>query len=358
MSNTQTLSNTETDSLNNSYFIKACRGEPVKKIPIWLMRQAGRYLPEYQKVRKGVTFLELCRSPELATEATVSAQERLNVDAAIIFSDILVPLVPMGLDLDFHEQKGPVISNPIRLPNDLERLSFDKITDKCPFLFEAIKQTRKRLQNHIPLIGFAGAPFTLASYMIEGKSSKNFIATKILMHDYPEAWHTLMTHLSDVLITYLNKQIEAGCQAVQLFDSWVGQCCRNTFLEKVAPYTKKIISGLTKNVPVIYFGTHTSHLIDDMITCGETVIGIDTQTDIAKVMSKYKGNIAFQGNFDPILLFASKKTIIETTTNLLNNVGHIPGYIFNLGHGILPETPVDHVLTLIDTINDWSASHL
>lgn len=338
--------------------MKACRREAVKKIPIWLMRQAGRYLPEYQKVRKGVSFLELCRNPDLACEATVSAQERLGVDAAIIFSDILVPLVPMGMDLDFHEQKGPVISNPIRTSDDLKRLTFTGITQACPFLFESINKVRSTLKPDIPLIGFAGAPFTLASYMIEGKSSKNFIPTKVLMHDEPEAWHQLMDGLATILIDYLNAQIKAGCQAVQLFDSWVGQCDQVTFASKIAPYTKKIIAGITKGIPVIYFGTHTSHLLPGMIDCGSSVIGIDTQTDFKQIVDQYKGQIAFQGNFDPILLFASKTTIEKEVTRLLNEVGHTPGFIFNLGHGILPETPVDHVLYMIETVNNWSAQNL
>ena len=264
-----------TDALYDSPFMRACRREAVPYTPIWLMRQAGRYMREYREVRARMSFLELCKTPSLAAEVTVTAAERLGVDAAIIFADILLIIEPMGLQLEFSKGEGPVIHNPVRSAADVEQLREVEDVAALAFVFEAIRQTRAALRSNLPLIGFAGAPFTLASYIVEGGASKNYVHTKSMMYNDSGAWHAMMSLISRALIKYLNAQIEAGAQAVQLFDSWVGALSPDDYREYVLPHTRNVIRGVTPGTPVLHFGTGTSALLELMREAGGDVIGLD-----------------------------------------------------------------------------------
>ncbi|MDX6696591.1 MAG: hypothetical protein QOF02_4194 [Blastocatellia bacterium] len=342
-----------TDALANSPFMRACRREPVDYTPVWLMRQAGRYMPEYREVRARTTFLELCKTPELATEVTVFAAERLNVDAAIIFADILLIIEPMGLDLEFAKGEGPLIHNPVRAVADVERLREVEDVSSLGFVFEAIRQTRRALRPNVPLIGFAGAPFTLASYIIEGGSSKNYVHAKQLMYADSGAWHAMMSLISRALVRYLNAQIAAGAQAVQLFDSWVGCLSRDDYREYVLPHTRSVIQHITPGVPVIHFGTGTAALLDLMTEAGGDCIGLDWRVDLGDAWQSL-GDVAVMGNLDPVQLFSSPDFIRARAAHILSRAAGRPGHIFNLGHGILPETPVDNVLALVDAVHELS----
>jgi len=333
--------------------MRACRREPTAYTPVWLMRQAGRYMPEYREVRARTTFLELCKTPELATEVTVFAAERLNVDAAIIFADILLIIEPMGLDLEFAKGEGPVIHNPVRGSADVERLREVLEVESLGYVFEAIRQTRRALRPNVPLIGFAGAPFTLASYIVEGGSSKNYVHTKSLMHGDSGAWHAMMALISRALVRYLNAQIAAGAQAVQLFDSWVGCLSRDDYREYVLPHTRSVIQNITPGVPVIHFGTGTAALLDLMKEAGGDCIGLDWRVDLGDAWQSL-GDVAVMGNLDPVQLFSSPDFIRARAAHILSRAGGRPGHIFNLGHGILPETPVDHVIALVDAVHELS----
>jgi uroporphyrinogen decarboxylase len=337
----------------NSAILRACRLEPNETIPIWLMRQAGRYMSEYQEVRRKVSFLELCKTPDLAAEVTVTAAERLGVDAAIIFADILLIIEPMGLALDFDEGAGPIINPPIRSLDAIKKLKRIDVADSLGFVMQAIQKVKKAMPQ-IPLIGFSGAPFTICSYMIEGKGSKNFIKTKTLMHNEPKAWHQLMERLTDNLIDYLNAQIHAGCELVQIFDSWVGCLGPDEYREYVFPHTQRLIKGIKQGTSVIHFGTGTATLLELQKEAGGNVIGLDWRMDIGPTWERL-GNTAIQGNMDPVILFSNLDVIRTEAKKILDAVGHKPGFIFNLGHGILPETPVDHVMALVDYVHEWRA---
>jgi uroporphyrinogen decarboxylase len=345
----------ETDSgaLVNSPFMRACRREPVPYTPIWLMRQAGRYMPEYREVRARVGFLELCKTPELAAEVTVTAAERLKVDAAIIFADILLILEPMGIDLEFAKGEGPVIHNPVRSVRDVERLREVETIESLDYVLEAIRLTRRALPPDLPLIGFSGAPFTLASYMIEGGGSRNYVQTKTLMYDDSGAWHAMMSLISRALVRYLNAQIAAGAQAVQLFDSWVGCLSPQDYREYVLPHTRSIIENITPNVPVLHFGTGTATLLELMREAGGDVIGLDWRVDLRDAWERL-GDVAVMGNLDPVALFANQDFIRAQAKRILESAGNRPGHIFNLGHGILPETPVENVIALVDAVHEMS----
>ena len=273
------------DKLRNSVFMRACRREEVPYTPIWLMRQAGRYMHEYREVRARVDFLELCKTPSLAAEVTVTAAERLGVDAAIIFADILLIIEPMGMQLEFNKGEGPVIHNPIRSAFDVDRMRELENVEPLDFVFEAIKQTRAALPDDLPLIGFAGAPFTLASYIVEGGASKNYVHTKQLMYDDSGSWHAMMSLISRGLVKYLNAQIEAGAQAVQLFDSWVGALGPDDYREFVLPHTRAVINGIASGTPVIHFGTGTSALLELMREAGGEVIGLDWRVRLGRRMA-------------------------------------------------------------------------
>lgn len=344
----------DSHTLHNAPLLRACRREPTSYTPVWLMRQAGRYMPEYRQLRAKVAFLELCKTPDLAAEVTVTAVERLGVDAAIIFADILLLLEPMGMQLEFTPGDGPVLHNPIRTLEDVERLREVDPAESLPFVLQAITLTRAQLKPHIPLIGFAGAPFTLASYMVEGGASRDYVRTKTLMYTQPAAWHVLMACLSRNLVRYLNAQIAAGAQVVQLFDSWVGTLSPTDYRTFVFPHSQAVMANLTPGVPVIHFGTSTGALLELMREAGGDVIGVDFRVELDHAWQRL-GEVGIQGNLDPAVLYADRAYIRQRVQHILHQAGGRPGHIFNLGHGILPTTPVDNVLALIDAVHAYSA---
>ena len=309
---------------------------------------------EYREVRARTTFLELCKTPSLAAEVTVTAAERLGVDAAIIFADILLILEPIGIELEFAEGEGPVIHNPVRKGSDVDRLRELEDPNALHFVYEAISQTRSALKPTIPLIGFCGGPFTLASYLIEGGGSKNYVHTKRLMYDDPGAWHAMMSLISRALPKYLNAQIEAGAQAVQLFDSWVGCLSVDDYREFVLPHTREVISNVTSGVPVIHFGTGTAALLESMREAGGDVIGLDWRVRLDHGWQRVGHDVAVMGNLDPVALFANQVSLRNQTKRILDQAGGRPGHIFNLGHGILPETPVENVIALVEMVHEMS----
>jgi uroporphyrinogen decarboxylase len=337
-------------------FLRACRRQPVERTPIWLMRQAGRFQPEYRAIREKVGFLELCRTSHLAAEVTVMAVEQLNVDAAIIFADILLPLVPLGVGLKFERGDGPVIERPITCAADVANLNDFDVATELGYVLESIKLVVQALQHKVPLIGFAGAPFTLASYMIEGGSSRNFEKTKTFMYTQNAAWHSLMEVLADLTAKYLNAQISAGAEVVQLFDSWVGCLGPDDFKRYVAPHMKATISGITAGVPVINFGTGTATLLESMKNCGGDVIGLDWRVELDKAWGALGDGVAVQGNLDPVVLLSDFEQIKLQTERILGQAKGKPGHIFNLGHGILQPTPVNNVKYLVELVKELSSS--
>ncbi len=350
-----TTATSERTALDDSPFMRACRREPVPYTPVWLMRQAGRYMSEYREVRARTSFLELCKTPELASEVTVYAAERLNVDAAIIFADILLIVEPLGLNLEFAKGEGPVIHNPVRTPQDVERLREVEDVSALDYVYEAIRVTRRALPANMPLIGFAGAPFTLASYIIEGGSSKNYVHTKRLMYGDAGAWHAMMALIARALARYLNAQIAAGAQAVQLFDSWVGALSVEDYREYVLPHTREVIRNVTPGTPTLHFGTGTSALLEAMREAGGDVIGLDWRVDLAEAWRRIGHDCAVMGNLDPVALFADVSFVRAQARRILDRAAGRPGHIFNLGHGILPETPVETVVALVEAVHELSA---
>lgn len=312
-------------------------------------------MQEYRDVRARVGFLELCKTPALAAEVTVTAAERLGVDAAIIFADILLPLEPMGLQLEFTKGDGPVIHNPVRSAADVDRLQELEDIDALEFVFEAIRQTRRALRSDLPLIGFAGAPFTLASYMVEGGGSKNYVQTKSLMYNDSGAWHAMMSLISRALVKYLNAQADAGAQALQLFDSWVGCLRPDDYRQYVLPHTRSVIAGINSETPVIHFGTGTGELLELISEAGGNVIGIDWRVPLNKGWKRIGHDKAVMGNLDPVTLFANREQLRSRTKTILDQASGRPGHIFNLGHGILPETPVENVIALVEMVHEMSS---
>jgi len=306
---------------------------------------------EYREVREKTTFLELCKNPALAAEVTVTAVERLGVDAAIIFADILLILEPLGIELEFAKGEGPVIHNPVRTAQAVNQLRELEDANALEFVYEAIKQTRSALKPDIPLIGFCGAPFTLASYMTEGGGSKNYVHTKRLMYDDAGAWHEMMSLISRALVKYLNAQIAAGAQAVQLFDSWVGCLSPDDYREFVLPHTQTVIRGITAGVPVIHFGTGTAALLELMREAGGDVIGLDWRVRLDEGWRRIGHDVAVMGNLDPVALFAKQDVWRAQAKKILDQAGGRSGHIFNLGHGILPETPVENVIALVEMVH-------
>ncbi|HUY38595.1 MAG TPA: uroporphyrinogen decarboxylase [Candidatus Binataceae bacterium] len=333
--------------------LRACRREPADYTPVWLMRQAGRYMPEYRRVRDQHDFLELCMRPQLAAEITVTTVERLGVDAAIIFADILLPLIPMDVGLHYEKGDGPIIDRPIRTAADLDRVP-PLDASALGFVAESIKLVDRAIGAETPIIGFAGAPFTLASYVIEGGTSRQYQATKTLMYNDPDTWHRLMDLLARVTIDYLNMQVAAGASIVQLFDSWVGSLGPDDYRRFVLPHTASIIEGVKPGVPVIHFGTITGNLLELMREAGGDVIGLDWRVDLAEAWKRLGYDVAVQGNLDPIALFAPVPEIRTRARAILDRAAGRPGHIFNLGHGILPDTPVDHVIALVDAVHELS----
>ncbi|HJP18467.1 MAG TPA: uroporphyrinogen decarboxylase [Nitrospinota bacterium] len=340
----------------NNQFLKACRKEKTDYTPVWLMRQAGRYMEEYRKIRSKVDFLTMCKTPDLAAEVTLQPINRIGVDAAIIFADILLPLEPMGIKLEFAKNEGPVINNPIRTNEDVNALQLINTDEELPFLPETIRIVKQELNGKVPLIGFSGAPFTLASYIIEGGSSKNYIHAKKMMYNEPETWNRLMGKISDVIINYLLAQIKAGAETVQLFDSWVGCLSTEDYRQYVLPHSKKIIENIKKeiNIPVIHFGTNTTTLLQSMKEAGGDVIGLDWRINLDEGWKKIGFDKAVQGNLDPLVLLSNPAEIEKRVKDILKRADGRPGHIFNLGHGILPQTPVDNVIALVEMVHNFS----
>ena len=339
--------------LNDSMFMKACRCEPTDYTPIWLMRQAGRYMKEYREIREKVPFLDLCQNPQLAAEVMITAVERLGVDAAIIFSDILLILQPMGMDLEYIKGEGPVLHNPIRTFDQIRNLREVEPEESLSFVFDVVRSTRAMLRPNIPLIGFAGAPFTVASYMIEGGSSRNYANTKTLMYGEPSAWHDLMSLISLATAKYLNGQVSAGVQALQLFDSWVGCLSPSDYREFVLPYTKSVINAIVDGIPLIHFGTGTAMLLELMKEAGGQVIGLDFRVELNQAWDRL-GQVSVQGNLDPCVLYADYPEIEKRAKQVLDQTEGRNGHIFNLGHGILPTMSVDKVVALVDYVHNQS----
>jgi len=336
-------------------FLRACRRQPTKYTPIWLMRQAGRYMKEYRALRKKYSFLEMCKNPELAAQVTLQPIEKFKLDAAIIFSDILIPLEPMGVEFEFAKGEGPVFHHPLKEMKDVEKLRVIDPEEKIPYLMKAIQIVRKELEGKIPLIGFSGAPFTLASYIIEGGHSKNYILTKSLMYQDRSTWDALMEKISEVLIRYINAQIRSGVQALQVFDSWVGCLTPSDYEEYVLPYSKKVIEGVGTSVPIIHFATSSATLLKLMKRAGGDVVGVDWRINIREAWERIGYDVAIQGNLDPVILFGPMDLIEREVKRILDCVEGRPGHIFNLGHGILPNTPPDHVAALVDAVHEFSS---
>ena len=350
------LTNTQ-ENIQNSRFIRACKRKDVDATPIWLMRQAGRYMQEYRSLREKYSILEIIKTPELAREVTMQPINAFDLDAAIIFADILPPLEGMGLQLEFIKGKGPVIHNPVRSFGDVEKLLTPEPQEALSFTREAIKLTRQSLDPlGIPLIGFSGAPFTLASYAIEGGSSKNRIHLKSLMYSDHKAWDILMTKLAKVAGQYLLAQAQAGAHVLQLFDSWVGALSPNDYRKYVAPYSKQTLDiAKQANVPIIHFGTNTNGMLTDIRDTGGDVIGVDWRIDIDHARTILGNDVTIQGNLDPVALFAPWDELQKRAKDILDRMNGQNGYIFNLGHGILPNTPVDNVKRLVDFVHDYTS---
>lgn len=338
----------------NSRFMKACRREPTDVTPIWLMRQAGRYMPEYRAIRERVGFLELCKNPSLCSEIMCTAVKRLGVDAAIIFSDLLPILEPMGIELEFGKGEGPIIRNPVREAEHVDRVLELESLDSLEFVIETVRQTRADLPDDIPLIGFAGAPFTLASYAIEGGGSRNYLHTKTLMYRDPGAWKELLERLARAVTIYLNAQIAAGVQCVQLFDSWVGCLGPDDYRQFVLPYVRQVIQGITPGVPVIHFATGNPALVPLMAEAGGDVIGIDWRIRLDDAWQQIGADRAIQGNLDPAVLLAEPAEIRRRAKEILDQAAGRPGHIFNLGHGVLQQTPVENAVALVEAVHELS----
>lgn len=336
----------------NALFMRGCWREKTERPPVWLMRQAGRYQASYRALRAHVSMLELCKSPDLVAQVTVNAVTETGVDAAILFSDLLLPVEPMGLALSFQKGEGPAIVPPVRSPADVARLRPVDVQDSLGYVLEAVRRTRWALPKDIPLIGFAGAPFTLAAYMIEGGGSKDFSFVKSFMRAEPKAWHTLLGKISRVVSDLLIEQIRAGVQAVQVFDSWVGVLSPTDYKTFVQPHTRSVFQRLPKDVPALHFGTQSGALLELMKEAGGTVMGLDWRVPLLETWKRL-GPVAVMGNLDPTVLLSSKEVVRREVSRILTEVGHRPGFIFNLGHGILPTTPFENVLTLVETVKDF-----
>ncbi len=319
------------------------------------MRQAGRYLPEYRSLRDRFSFLDLCRNSDAAAKVTVNTVRRLNVDAAIVFADILLPLLPMGLGLTYEKGDGPRVARTVRSAADVDALHHVSVHESLSFVAQTVRLVHRELHGEVPVIGFAGAPFTVASYVIEGGGSRNYVATKSLMYRDSATWHRFMDIIARTTAEYLNMQIDAGAHVVQLFDSWAGALSPQDYRRFALPHSRAVIDALRPGTPVIHFGTMTGSLLPDMRAAGGDVIGLDWRVDLDEAWSRLGYGVGVQGNLDPALLFADRQTIDDAVRDILRGAGGRPGHIFNLGHGILPETPVDNVLHLVEAVHEFSA---
>lgn len=338
----------------NDRFLRACRREPTDMTPIWFMRQAGRYMAEYRALRAKHTLLELCKTPELATQVTLQPLVH-GVDAAILFADILLPLEPMGAPFEFAKGEGPVIHEPISTRAQVDKLRIIEPAEGLGYVLDAIRMIKREIAGKTPLIGFAGAPFTLASYLVEGGKSAHFAKTKRLMYGEPATWHALMEKLAEVVRRYLRRQVEAGADALQLFDSWVGQLAPADYAEYVQPHVRHILSDAeTLGVPVIHFGTGTHTLLELQRDAGGTVIGIDWRTPMRAAWERIGHDRAVQGNLDPTVLFAPAAVVEKHVRRILDEIDGRNGHIFNLGHGILPETDPGVVKHVVDVVHEWT----
>ncbi|MBE0596657.1 MAG: uroporphyrinogen decarboxylase [Desulfuromonadales bacterium] len=339
--------------MSNYPFLKACWGQPTDFTPVWLMRQAGRYLPQYMEVRRNCTFLELCKTPELAAEVTIQPIDYLGADAAILFSDILTPVEPMGLKLDFVP--GPVFENPVRTKADIEALRIPVMEEDVPYVLETIRILRREFEGRVPLIGFGGAPFTLACYMVEGKGSKDFAQIKKMMYGAPELYAALMEKITEMDRQYLNAQIAAGAQAIQIFDTWGGIVSPLDYERFILPYTKKLIDGLDRqNVPIIHFVKGSGTMLETVKKAGSDVVGLDWHIGLGTARDLLGPQIAVQGNLDPTVLYAPKAHIRQEVKRILDENAGRPGHIFNLGHGILPNVDPEHAKYMVECVHELS----
>lgn len=336
-------------------FLRACRREAVDATPVWFMRQAGRYMPAYRAIREKHTLIEICRQPELAVEVTLQPVRTLGVDAAILFADLLLPAIPLGVGLDFAKGEGPVLQRPVRTLADVTALNPVEPEADLGYVMQAIKLLRTEL-NGVPLIGFCGAPFTLASYLIEGGSSREFVMTKTMMYTAPETWRALMEKLSALLADYIVCQVRAGAQAVQVFDSWVGALSPQDYVEFAQPYSRRVLEAAqATGVPVIHFGTGTATLLPAMKAAGGTVMGLDWRIGLDDGWDAVGHDVAIQGNLDPAAIFAPLAELKRRVHDILRRAHGEPGHIFNLGHGILQNTPIDRVKAVVDMVHEYSA---
>ena len=341
----------------NSLFVRACKRQPVERTPVWFMRQAGRYMSEYRAVRQKYSLVEICKKPEVAAEVTITAAEALDVDAAIIFADLLLPLEVMGLPFHFSPGEGPVIEVPIRETSHISALRTDR-AHELGYVAEAVKKVCDHFGSKLPVIGFCGAPFTLASYMIEGGGSRNYVEVKKLMYNSPQAWDELLAKLVTVLAEYTAEQVKAGADIIQIFDSWVGCLSVEDYRRYALPRTTELIKTLQQktNVPIIYFGTDSATLLPSMRETGAEVIGLDWRIPLDQGWKLLDHSVAVQGNLDPVLLFAEWKELKARAEAILKQANGRPGHIFNLGHGFLPQTPVQNVKDLAKFVHEYSSS--
>lgn len=338
----------------DSVFLRACRREPVPYTPVWLMRQAGRYMREYRELRARHSFLELCKDSRSAARITVAAAEKIRADAAIIFSDILLIAEPMGLKLDYPQAGGPVIYGPVREVRDMDRVHELESAAPLGYVFDAVRTARAALRPDVALIGFSAAPFTLAAYMIQGGVSADFGLTHRLMHSDLPAWNAFMEKISRALVLYLNAQIDAGADAVQIFDTWAGTLSPRDYHDFVLPHTHAVIGKLKPGVPVIHFGIRTAPFLKDFRAAGGDVIGIDFRIGLDEAWAVIGGDTAIQGNLDPAALLGTPDEIRKQVQKILGQAAGRPGHIFNLGHGVLPETPEAHAAALVDFVHELS----
>jgi uroporphyrinogen decarboxylase len=361
MADTFTVLEASKQSTTDSRFVRACLRQQVDRTPVWFLRQAGRYMPEYMAVRRQHSLLDICRTPDVAAEVTITAAERLDVDAAIIFADLLLPFAPMGLDFEFVNGEGPVVHQPIRTREQIEALRTDR-ADELVYVAKAIEKVRAHFAapradgDRLGIIGFIGAPFTLASYMIEGGSSRNYVEMKRLMYSDPSSWSLLLDKLNAVLVEYAAQQVQAGADVIQIFDSWAGALAVNDYREFVLPHTRELVQRVKAlGVPVIYFGVDTASLLSTMRETGCDVLGLDWRVPLDEGWKLAGDMCGVQGNLDPIALFAPQDLLKQRVKDVLDKAANRPGHIFNLGHGIVPGTPVENVIAVSKWVKELSA---